>query len=219
MSKNLINPSVTGLAYLLGLMSVFLFFSVIGARRLYDSGQPHSVYFLGLNRVSSASQSFTPLHNGLNVVRVYLKNVSIRNHDPLSFTLTDSTGQVVSHIDLNGSNVGDGDSVRFQFPPLPDSAGRTFTFTLTAPTTETSTEIGVGFTDDTGTYPAGLGHVGRQSGELNFDLYYRPQNIGSLLVQVLSLALSRILDLPSLVIATLVGLLWYFLAKRLLFDR
>lgn len=117
-------------------------------RRLPDIGQSRENTQVWVYSGHPVSQSFTPHNDGLNVVTVYLKNVTLRNQDPFKFELSDSSG-IIREINLSGYNIGDGDNVRFQFDPIPDSANRPFTFTFTSDS-PSEIAIGVGFSEPAG---------------------------------------------------------------------
>jgi hypothetical protein len=117
-------------------------------RRLPDVSQPLSGQWQWIYSGHPVSQTITPRHDGLNVITVYLKNVSLRNQDPFYFTLADASG-VIRKIDINGYNIGDGDNVRFQFLPIFDSKNLTLIFTLTSSSPQ-SAAIGAGFSDSAG---------------------------------------------------------------------
>ncbi len=133
-------------------------------RRLPDTGQPRSDEFIWISKNHPVDQDIYPGHDGLNVVTIYLKNVGLRNQKPLFFYLLQN-GKIIRRISLNGYNVGDGDSVRFQFSPITDSAGQTFQIRLESPGTDTREAIGVGVS----------------SGNISYQTYYFP----TLRIQVL----------------------------------
>jgi hypothetical protein len=115
-------------------------------RRLPDVGQSRENTQIWVYKDHPISQTFTTQNNGLNVITVYLKNVSLRNQDPLVFRLLDKSN-VIREITLSGYNVGDGDNVRFQFDPVLDSANHTYTFSFTSDSPQKSS-IGVGYSSD-----------------------------------------------------------------------
>jgi hypothetical protein len=114
-------------------------------RRLPDVNQPQSNQFLWIYSGHPVSQTFVPRHDGLNVINIYLKNVSLRNQDPFTFTLSDSS-EVLRQINLTGYNIGDGDNVRFQFPPIMNSANLPLTLKLTSDSPQ-NIAIGAGFSE------------------------------------------------------------------------
>lgn len=114
-------------------------------RRLPDVGQAHENTQVWIYSGHPVSHTFIPRNNGLNVITVYLKNVSLRNQDPLIFRLSDNS-VVIREINLSGYNVGDGDNVRFQFDPVMNSKGLPLTLTLTSDSPQ-SVAIGVGFSE------------------------------------------------------------------------
>lgn len=114
-------------------------------RRLPDVGQPRENTQTWVYQDHPVSQTFTPQNNGLNLLTVYLKNVSLRNQDPLTFSLSDSSG-IIREIKLSGYNIGDGDNVPFQFEPISDSSNKSFKFTFTSSSPK-EIAIGVGYSE------------------------------------------------------------------------
>ena len=134
------------------LFSVFSFLPVIFAlsmslfvRRLPDVGQPHENTQVWVYKDHPISQTFTPKNNGLNVITIYLKNVSLRNQEPFKFVLSDKSVPI-REINLSGYNIGDGDNVRFQFDPIMNSKDLPLTLTLSSDSSQ-SKAIGVGFSE------------------------------------------------------------------------
>lgn len=148
----------------------------LGVRRLPDVSQPQVKKEVWIYKGHEVSQTIRPLHDGFNVVHIYLRNVSLRNQDRFVFTVSDSGGTVIRKIDLTGYNIGDGDNVRFQFAPIPDSAGKEYTINLSSPETTYAKSIGVGFISGNN-YPGGDAHVsGETPGDIAFSAFYFPTN-------------------------------------------
>jgi hypothetical protein len=134
-----------------------------GIHRLPDVSQPSvekEVWFYGDKTIS---QKVEPLHNGFNVVQVYLRNIALRNREPVTFSLGDTTGKELRRIDLNGYNIGDGDNVRLQFTPLTDSKGKTYRLVFSSPSSVWENAVGVGYSGPE--YPGG---------SIAYSLYYNP---------------------------------------------
>jgi len=140
-------------AYLFAAL-VFAFSLGFGIKRLPDIGQPKTDYEVWIYKNHDITQTITPQHNGLNILTVYMRNVMLRNRQPVIFSLRDSAGRIVREIDLNGYNVVDGDSVRFQFPQIPDSAGKTYQLVFSSPTSGFTDAIGVGISGKTISFQA-----------------------------------------------------------------
>jgi len=114
-------------------------------RRLPDTGQPQVEKEIWVYSGHPVSQTITPVHDGFNVITIYLRNIGLRNQDPFLFQISDSTG-VIRSISLTGYNIGDGDNVRFQFPPIMNSKNLRYTLTFSSESPH-STAIGIGYSD------------------------------------------------------------------------
>ena len=185
-------------------------------RRVPDISQPVVEKELWIYKDHPVTQTVTPKHNGFNVVVLYLRNVILRNQGPFTFTLTDKNGTEVSRIDLNGYNITDGGSVRMQFPPIPDSKDQTYTITLSAPTPDITTAIGVGYNSDSNSYPAGLATAENiTGGDMTFHLYYSPQKRSELLLSTFNHILKSLFSFKLVALfvasfATVFGFTWHF---------
>lgn len=204
LKKILINPVFLALAYIFGLLGILFIGTVVGIRRVPDSAQSSQNHLVPVYSDRPVSQSVTPLHNGFNVAVIYLRNASLLNRDPLVFTLTDARHHLIRQIDLNGYNVGDGTNVRFQFLPVPDSAGQTYTLTLSAPaTTPGHPKIEIGFSG---------------SGSMAFQLYYRPQNTLSFLKELSQALFRRLISRAFIIAFVMFTLFSAVIFKTLQFD-
>lgn len=161
-------------------------------RRLPDSTQDEVKELVPLISTQAISQTLVPNYNGLDTIYVFLKNPGVLNTDPFNFLLTDESGNKLADIKINGRNVGDGETVKFQFPPLVSSAHQKLTLTLSAPETvaaDTAVKVGISAADN---YPAG--QIGGRFGlrDISFQLFYRPQNRPALYRQLISSFFSRL---------------------------
>ena len=116
--------------FLVFLASIFL----SGCNRL-DFHQPLTTTSPPLTAGTTVSQTFRANHNNLNIV-----SICLRNHEridmPLRFSLSEA-GHEVRFIDFSSHNIDNTDCTRFQFAPLTDSGGRTFTASIIALPTQT----------------------------------------------------------------------------------
>lgn len=185
-----INPLVSLFFLISVLISIFITTSLFGVRRVYDSGISQTDRLVPLFTDKPISQQINPLQNGLNTIYVYMRNRSILNTSPVRFLLSDDTGNALRQIDINGSNIGDGENVRFQFLPISDSAGRSYIVTLsTSKNSSNEPHVEIGFTKDKMSYLAN----------------YRPTN-KKILFKNIMLGLIPKLNQPRLyIIALLVG--------------
>ncbi len=154
----------------------FAFILSLGVRKLPDFSQPEVKKEVWIYSEHDVSQSFTPVHDNLNTIYIYLRNISLRNREPLLFTVSDATGSVIRTINLTGYNVGDGDNVRLQFAPISDSGGKKYSLTLSSPSSVWANAVGVGFVADN-TYSGGEALVANEApGDIAFSGYYFPVN-------------------------------------------
>jgi hypothetical protein len=189
--------------YVLLAMSGALGLSLL-IKRLPDVGQAVTEKELWIYKDHPVSQTVIPTHNGLNVVVLYLRNVSLRNQDPFTFTLTTSDHQMLRQISLTGYNITDGNSVRLQFPPIPDSKNQTYIITLSSPTPDISTAIGVGYNSHSDSYREGTATAENiTGGDLTFQLYYFPQNRLTAIFDTLENVSRLILNLKFLAVLAL----------------
>lgn len=110
-------------------------------------------------------QSFQMECDGLNRIEVTLGLLSDRHDRPVTFYLaTDSSGQELIYSEtFNAAAVSDYQRKIFTFPPIADSAGRTFFFFLSSPTSKPENALTVrGYADTpVDRYPEGSAFAGQ----------------------------------------------------------
>ena len=94
------------------------------------------------------SSSFTSLEDQLNSVVLKLKNTGIRNHELVNFVLYLNQDKL-REVQFSGSNIGDGVWTRLSFENIAGSRNKTFTFSLSSPSTTRENSIGIQ-TDENG---------------------------------------------------------------------
>lgn len=188
------------------LISVYSFLAIgfglglsLAVRRLPDASQSQVQKEIWVYKDHPVTQTITPGHDGLNVLTVYLRNVALRNQEPFLFELSDSAG-VIRSIQLTGYNIGDGDNVRFQFAPIPDSAGKTYTIKFSSDS-PLSSAIGAGFSD--------LAH------SIAYTSYYFPTNRLTVLKLTSKLFIGSLINPRFLVELGIIGTISYYLCRRL----
>ena len=159
--------------------SVDLCSTVIGSVRSPIERAP-SVGLGNLVATSRACQTFVAQYDGLSQIRILLYDYGRKNSGPFYFYLRkapDAAENIVSLTD-DASEVDNNVHHTFEFPPIKDSAGRSYAFCLEAPEAPLDSSITAkGFWDDW--YPEGEavlrdmwgGDVGVQ--DLDFHLGYR----------------------------------------------
>jgi hypothetical protein len=110
-------------------------------------------------------QTFQANCDGLNQIEVVLGTFKQPHDRPVTFHLaTDVSGQEILYVEtFEGASVEDYQKRRFSFEPIPNSAGRTFFFFLSSPTSTPPNALTVrGYTDTPlDRYPAGSAFAGR----------------------------------------------------------
>lgn len=89
------------------------------------------------------SYTFISPEDNLNSVVLKLKNILIKNSEVVKFSLLDKRMQPIRNIDINGSNIPDGDLVRFAFEPISNSKGKEYTIFLSSPKSTEEKSIGI----------------------------------------------------------------------------
>ena len=167
----------------LGGVALILTFGLLGIQKSVDqvsTRQPHTNKSVDeLVASTQAGQTFTAEHSGLNLVEVRLATYARENTGPVIFYLKTSpdAAEDLFTFTLDAADLEDNAYRPFEFPPIPDSAGRSFYFCLEAPEAESGNAITVwGATEDA--YPDGEavleGLKERGVRDLTFRLGYDP---------------------------------------------
>jgi len=139
----------------------------------------------------SLTQSITLEQSGLDTVMIFLKNARLDNQDKFIFQIADVI------IPINGYNIGDGDTIKFQFPPLNLPAGSQVNITLSAPDTKDpniAIKAGISSAD---AYLAG-GLSGKFSPrDLSFQLFYQPASKKAIIASSFRDFISRLFNAKS----------------------
>lgn len=121
-------------------------------------------------------QTFVASHPDLYRIDVMMSTYGRRNTHDVIFHLKeglDAQTDILS-ITFNASDVRDERWQSFTFPPIPDSAGRSFYFYLESPASELGNAVSVmGRNDDL--YPGGQGFINNHPtpGDMTFRIFYR----------------------------------------------
>lgn len=111
----------------------------LASRNRLETEVPGSSY-LPISEIRPAT--FTPRHQGLNIILLRMKNPDLADTSDFIFTLSNSAGQVLRQLNFSGRNIGDPSDVRLQFDPIPDSAGQTLTLAVSSPSKSVKLENG-----------------------------------------------------------------------------
>lgn len=182
-----------------GLALVGLIYCV-GARKTTDAlstEQPRASAVVGeLVDSASVAQTFEVQYPGLSRVEVRLATYERNNTGQLIFRLQASGEDIVTRT-LDVALVEDGEYHVFEFPPIRDSAGRSFRFVLEVPGAQPGNAVTVWGVDEDA-YPDGeavlRGLDGRGVRDLTFRLGYAPSSLERWKIAIDRLAMSK----PSL---------------------
>jgi hypothetical protein len=138
---------------LISLFAVLIIFpllliaSVLLVRNRLDVSQNEQNNYLTLSYGRIITQDFSTKHNYLNMLIVNAKNPNLANRDEYQFLLKSKTGEILFQQMVSGFNIGDPGQVRFQFNPIVDSQGKTYTLQIIPLTSESSGGISLAIND------------------------------------------------------------------------
>lgn len=108
-----------------GLVSLYFVLLLFGIRNRLDVQRPAS---RAVPLIVSKETSFIPMHNSLNIIVFSMKNPDLANTGEFRASLIDKRGAgIIRTLEFSGRNLEDPGDVRFQFDPIPDSAGKELT--------------------------------------------------------------------------------------------
>lgn len=110
------------------LIAVVFAIQIVGVRNRIDTAVPGDKFEILDNPVSGILKSD---NNFLNILMLRMKNPGIENNGVFNFELLDNQGNQVRQISFGGMNIGDPGDLRFQFEPIPDSAGKEYQILVT----------------------------------------------------------------------------------------
>jgi len=186
-------------------MLAVLLFSVFGVRKRIDIAQTSGDVLYQIYEDRKIGQTFIANKDNLNIIILDLKNAALKNQQPIYFHLEEAkTARSLREIEISGLNVGDPSSVRFQFDPILNSAGKSYYFYLDSPTSTGEDAIEVYYSSQD-LYSGGEMMVNNQKfeGELRFTSYYYPGSKTTAAREMIKDFRARLLVDKSFVIAYL----------------
>ena len=116
--------------------------TLLGLRKeigLNQTTEGEILFFYGVNDYRF---TFLSPKENLSSIVLKLKNISIRNSKPVSFSLLENQ-EVIRQLHINGSNIGDPDVVRFAFAEIKNSKNVKYSVILSSPETEKNEALGI----------------------------------------------------------------------------
>ena len=155
----------------------------------YNPDQRLSIY-----RDRVVSQKFVSQAANLSAIATSIRNPNLKNKKDIILTLADEKMNVVRTSVINGQNVQDGDFVKFVFDPIPDSAGKTYIFTLASPDAGPEDTVEVFYTQTAPSWIVQyLYDKNTYSGGLPIVLYFKPVSKITVIKDIYSNLFSRLL--------------------------
>ncbi len=198
------------------LLLVSLAAVVLGGCNRLDNHQPLTSHKLYFTKVNDLSQTFLSRRENLNIVSICLRNPD-RTLIPLQFELTDEEGVTVRSLNFTGGNIDNSDCTKFQFEPVSDSKGKTYTAHIVVqlddslePRTAEGLRSGLyAEAHGGGDYLAGVAMLDGVATDydLHFKTHYR-QDIREILKESLSSLGSRLTADPLFMFIYLIVLAW-----------
>ena len=141
-------------------------------RRL-DNYQIESNSTIRVEKNSTITQSFQSHKGNLAGVRLIGFNPNLGGSENFELTSRDENNQPVRTLSLSETNLGWGSTIRFDFAPIPDSRGKTYVISVSAPESTTA-QLDLAYTSEN-KYAEGAAQKNNEvlSGDLVFETYYQ----------------------------------------------
>lgn len=146
-------------------------------RRL-DVNQDYGENTLTVGPGTSIGQTFKALHNNLAGVRFGVSNTKLGGSGEYEFTILDEKQTILQTLTVKESNLGWQNIFRYDFAPIADSAGKTYTLNLSylgsSSSAENKEKVLVAYSEKD-LYKDGAALVNKKevSGDLTFSTYYQ----------------------------------------------
>jgi len=132
--------------------------------------------WVGLHQSQTIGQTFVGSSNNLTGIKLFARNPDLANREPIIFHLKSepSATEDLATLAFSGNNIGWDYSLRISFPPIGNSAGKSFYFFLESPTTKTGQAIEFGYNQNDN-YKQGEAFVNGKviPGDLFFITFYK----------------------------------------------
>ncbi|KKR25867.1 MAG: hypothetical protein UT58_C0031G0003 [Microgenomates group bacterium GW2011_GWC1_39_7b] len=148
----------------------------------YDSNVRVSLY-----KDRELTQEFIANNNNLTSIGTSIRNPNLKNKKDVIFNLYENN-ILIRTSKLNGLNLEDGSFVRYDFPPIHDSLGKKYTFTISSPDAGAEETIELFIRDaDSSSGIVEYMYLGEiKAGGIPMVQYYLPINKAEVLKSVLS---------------------------------
>ncbi|HUV42548.1 MAG TPA: hypothetical protein VMY36_01435 [Patescibacteria group bacterium] len=174
------------------LIVIFIFFlfliSVFIIKHRVDLAQTRGEELYQIYGQRQVGQTFVAGKNNLEMIIINLKNRSLRNQQPVYFYLQEANQpQNLRELKINGFNIGDPSTIKFQFEPIPDSAEKSYYFYLESPESNVNDAVEIVYNKQD-VYSSGkmIFSEEEKEADLRFIVNYYPGNKQALVKEIIT---------------------------------
>lgn len=121
---------------------------VFGIRYLPGGVQPSLNNTISVYQSVIISQSFIAPQDNLTGIGTSIKNPNFTNKENLIVNIYDEGSILIKTVTLSGKNIADGNFVKFFFPPIYNSYGKKFTWSMYSPSSTKDNALQLFLTDN-----------------------------------------------------------------------
>lgn len=136
------------LSFALLLLILIPFTLSLGIKFLPSGPQPSMGATKKIYSGINISQTFKSPENNLAGVGTSIKNPNFANTEDLKVEIYDENNQLIRALSINGRNTGDGNFMKLNFSPIPDSKDKVYTFSLSSESSTFEKSMEVFLTQD-----------------------------------------------------------------------
>lgn len=130
--KKLISLTIISVLFLVFVVPAIL---SVGLKMIPENVQPgySPDIRLSIYKDRDFTQKFVSGASNLTAVGLSIRNPNLKNKAEVIFNLFDKSGTLIRNVNISGMNLEDGSFTKFVFPPILDSKGGEYSFTLSSP--------------------------------------------------------------------------------------
>ena len=165
------------LVFILFILIILPFVLTFLIKNIPNASQPSLEGTQGIYKDITVIQYFISELDNLSGFGMSIKNPYFRNKNAIDFKIFSENKTLLRTISLNGSNIVDGDFVRINFLPIPNSKGKKYYFEVTALENESAVSLEIFMTSQAEKWTGGLYVNGNRTAyNFSFITYHRISN-------------------------------------------
>lgn len=193
---------------------------ILGLRDVPGKIQPSMDGVFRVYNNQSLNQKIKVQKDGLSIIGVSIKNANLQNKNDLVLEVSESS-QVIRKSTVTGYIIGDGDFVKFKFPPITDSMGKEMMLSFQSPDSKEAEAFEIFYTRENysnNTTEKIIEGKNEDLGQrLSYVDFYRPdsfiQNAGLIYINIFQRFIQDYIFAGLYSVVMLIGI--YYLAKQL----